>query len=147
MGLPGELPAVFHLRNRTVVLVVSPGVIVLSLYETLTGIRCGEPWLNWFAGLVVWLILLTSALRRRLVLTEQGLEYTDTFSTVRVPWPQVTRLLSRNVLGMWRIEGLDVWTASPERKDRFIDLSQFSRFWRHESLGRILRERAPQVFR
>jgi hypothetical protein len=146
MELPGSSPAVFYLRNRTLILVLSPLVATLCLSRILAGVKSGEPWLNWLAGLVLWLFLFTLALRRRLVLTQHGLEYTDSFTTARVPWGQITRLSSRRTLGIWAVEGIELWTAAPKPKDRFIDLSQFSRSWRREPLGAILRERAPRLF-
>jgi len=146
MELPSVSAAVFHLRNRTLILVVSPPIAVFSLTRILADLRAGEPWLNWLAAIVLWLFLLILALRRRLVLTQQGLEYTDSFTTAHVPWAQVSRLISRRTLGIWPVEGLEVWTASPRPKDLFIDLTQFSKSWRQEALGAILRGKAPHLF-
>jgi hypothetical protein len=112
----------------------------------LANMRAGDPWLNWLAALIVWLNLLILALRRRLVLDQYGLEYTDVLTTNRVPWSQVTRLLSRRILGIWLVEGLEVWSASPTLKEFFIDLSQFSSAWRQTEIGSILRARLPQLF-
>jgi hypothetical protein len=146
MDLPGISPAVFYVRNRKLILVFAPPLAILCAFRTLTGVNSGETYLNWLAGLVLWLFLLVLALRRRLLLTQQGLEYTSTFSTVHIPWAQVTRLVSRKSLGIWPVDGLQVWTQSPRPKDHFIDLSQFSRAWRLEQLGAILRELAPHLF-
>ena len=110
MALPGLSPAVFHLRNRTLILIAFPVIAVLCLTRIIAGLRSGEPWLNWLAGLVLWLILLVVALRRRLVLGQHEIEYTDTFTTAHVPWSQVLRLESRKMLGIWSVEGLAVWT-------------------------------------
>lgn len=141
-----ELPAVFHFRNRTLILVVSPLIGVFCVTRILSGLRSGDPLLNWIAGLVLWLFLILLALRRRLALTQHGLEYTDFFTTAHVPWAQVTRLVSRRTLGIWFVEGLEVWTDSPRPKDFFIDLTQFSRSWRRGALGAILEENAPHLF-
>jgi hypothetical protein len=146
MELPGISPAAFYLRNRRHILVLAPPLAVLCAFKTLTGMNSGETYLNWLAGLVLWLFLLIVALRRRLVLTQQGIEYTDTFSTVHIPWAQVTRLVSRKTLGIFPVDGLEAWTQSPRLADRFIDLSQFSRAWRLEQLGAILHERVPHLF-
>ena len=146
MELPGISPAVFHLRNRTLILILSPPIMILAYARMLANLRSGEPWLNWLAGLVLWLFLLVLALRRRLVLTQHGLEYTEVFTTARVPWAQVTRIASRRTLGIWPVEGLEVWTQSPRPKDLFIDLPQFSRTWKQDPLGAILREKAPHLF-
>jgi len=81
-----------------------------------------------------------------LLITEQGLEYSDSLTTVYVPWAQIARLVSRKALGIWPVEGLEVWTAAPRPKDLFIDLTQFGRSWRQERLGAILRQRVPQLF-
>jgi hypothetical protein len=137
---------VFHLRNRTLILVVAPLVAALSLTQIVTGLRSGEPWLNWLAGLVLWLLLMVLALRRRLMLGQDGLEYTDVLTTVHVPWAQVVRLESRKTLGIWSVEGLEVWTGSSRPKDLFIDLTQFDRSWRQDALGAILREKVPHIF-
>jgi hypothetical protein len=118
------------------ILIASLPVLVFCLLRLLANQRAGEPWLNWLVVLVVWLNLLIFALRRRLVLDQHGLEYTDLFVTHRLPWSQVSRLSSRRVLGLWRVEGLDVWTASPELKEFFIDLSQFGSSWRGTEIGR-----------
>jgi hypothetical protein len=146
MQIPGISPAVFHLRNRTVILVLSPPIMILAFTRMLAGLRAGEPWLHWLAGFVLWLFLLILALRRRMVLTNEGLEYTEFLSTAYVPWAQVTRLVTRRTLGIWHVEGLEVWTQSPRPKDLFIDLAQFSRTWRQDPLGAILREKAPHLF-
>jgi hypothetical protein len=146
MGLTAVSPAVFRFRNRTLILVVAPLIAVYSFTRILANLRSGEPWLNWLAGLVLWLFLLIVALCRRLVLTQHGLEFTEFFTAISVPWAQVTRLVSRRTLGLWPAEGLEVWTQSPRLKDLFIDLTQFSRSWRHDALGSILRSRAPHLF-
>jgi hypothetical protein len=118
----------------------------LSISQIASGLRSGEPWLNWLAGLILWILLLILALRRELVLGQDGLRYTDVFTTVHVPWPQVVRLETRKTLGIWSAEGLEVWFESPKPKDLFIDLTQFDRSWRQDALGAILREKAPQIF-
>jgi hypothetical protein len=146
MELPVLSPTVFQFRNRTLILVVAPLIAAFSFTRILANLRSGEPWLNWLAGLILWLFLLIVALCRRLVLTQQGLEYTEFFTTASVPWAQVTRLVSRRTLGLWLVEGLEVWTLSPRLKDLFIDLTQFSRSWRHDALGSILRSKAPHLF-
>ena len=146
MVLPGISPAAFYLRNRTLILVLAPPLAAVCFLRTLAGVNSGDSYLNWLAGLVLWLFLLILALRRRLILTQHGLEYTDTFSTVHIPWAQITRLVSRKTLGIWSVDGLEAWTQFPRPKDLFIDLSQFSRSWRLEPLGAILRENAPHLF-
>lgn len=146
MDLPGVSPPVFHLRNRTVILVLSPLVFALSIARILDGLRSGEPWLNWLAALTVWLFLLILGLRRRLRLTQDGIEYRDSFTTDHVPWAQVARLVSRRTLGIWTVEGLEVRARSPRPRDHFIDLTQFSKSWRQDSIGAILREKAPHLF-
>lgn len=137
---------VFYVRNRTMILVISPLISVYSFTRISAGLRSGEPWLNWLAGLVLWLFLLLVAIQRRLVLTPDGLEYREYFTTAHVPWKQVTRLVSRRALGIFAVEGLEVWTGSPRPRDLFIELTQFSRAWRQSTLGAILRGRAPQLF-
>lgn len=142
----GARSAVFHFRNRTLILLASPPIVILALSRILANIRSGQPWLNWLAGLILWLFLFIVALRRRLVLDEQGLEYTEFFSTAHIPWSQVARIVSRRTAGIWRVEGLEACTASPSPNDLFIDLTQFSKSWRQDALGAILRERAPRLF-
>jgi len=146
MELAEVPPAVFCFRNRTLILVLAPPVAVFCSTRILANLRSGEPWLNWLAGLVLWLFLLTLALRRRLVLTQHGLEYTEFFTTAFVPWAQVTGLVSRRALGIWPVDGLQVWTQPPRPKDLFIDLTQFNRSWRHDALGAILRGKLPHLF-
>ncbi len=146
MEPPGVSPAPFHIRNRTLILVLAPLVSILCLTRIIAGLRSGEPWLNWLAGLILWLFLLLLALRRRLLCTQLGIEYTDSFTTVHVPWAQITRVVSRKALGIWPVEGLEVWASVPRPKDLFIDLTQFSKSWRQERLGAILRQRVPQLF-
>ncbi len=147
MELPGISPPVFYLRNRTSILVLSPLVAGFCVYRILVGLNSGEPWLSWLAGLLLWLFLFIIALRRRLVLTQHGLQYTESFTTIHIPWAQVTRLAVRRTLGIWTVEGLEVWTGTPKPKDRFIDLTQFGRSWKQEPLGAILRGSAPHLFR
>src|SRR3990172_7712899 len=146
MELPGISPAVFHLRHRTLILVASPLVAVLSFTRILAGLGSGESWLNWLLALVMWLLLLILALRRRLVLTQGGIEYTESLITAHVPWGNVARLVSRRTLGIWPVEGLEVWTELPRPKDLFIDLTQFSSSWRQDALGAILRRKVPRLF-
>lgn len=146
MDLPDKSPAVFYFRNRMLILMASPIIVFLCFTRILAGLRSGDPWLNWLAGLVVWLHLLLIALCRRLVLTHQGLDYTEYFTTIHVPWAQVTRLVSRKALGIWRVEGLEVWVLQAGPKDRFIDFTQFNRSWRQDALGTILQQRAPHLF-
>jgi len=139
-------PAIFHIHNRTLILVLAPLIAVFCFTRILDNRISGELWLNWLAGLVLWAFLLFLALRRRLVLTQDWLEYTESFTTIRVPWAQVSRLNTRRALGIWSIEGLEVWTASPKLKEHFIDLTQFSKSWRQEALGSALRKSAPHLF-
>jgi hypothetical protein len=146
MGFPIVSPAPFYLRHRTLILVLALLISILCITRIIAGLRSEEPWLNWLANLVLWLFVLLRALRQRLLLTEQGLEYTDSLTTVRVPWAQITRLVSRKALGIWPVEGLEGWTAAPKPRDLFIDLTQFSRSWRQERLGAILRQKVPQLF-
>ena len=39
-----------------------------------------------------------------------------------------------------------MWTATPGLKHGFIDLTQFSKSWRQDDLGRVLKARAPNLF-
>lgn len=146
MTLQDISPTVIHFRNRTLILVSFPPVAILACTRILANLRSGEPWLNWLAGLVLWLFLFFLALRRRLALTQQGLEYTEFITTTYVPWAQVTRLVSRKTLGLWLVDGLEVWTVDSGPKDLFIDLTQFGKSWRQEALGAILRKNAPHLF-
>jgi hypothetical protein len=146
MGLPGISPAVFRFRHRTLIFFISPLVGVFSLTRILAGLRSGAPSLNWLAVLVLWLFLFLLALRRRLVLTEQGLEYTELFRTLHISWGQVVRLVSRRALGLWRAEGLEVWADTAPQRGLFIDLTQFSTTWRREAIGAILRAKVPHLF-
>lgn len=146
MALSGVPTAVFHVRNRTLILVVSPLILILTTTRIVANLRSCDPWLNWLAGLILWSILLTLALRQRLVLGEQGLDYTTFLNTIHIPWAQVTRINSRRTLWIWQFEGLEAWTLSPRPKDIFIDLTQFSRSWRQGPIGAILRSRAPHLF-
>jgi hypothetical protein len=146
MDLADVTPTIFHVRNRTLILVSFPLVAALCFTRILHGLRYVEPWLNWLVVLVVWLFLFAHALRRRLVLDQNGLEYTGLFTTAHVPWSQVTRLVSRKTLGIWPVEGLEVWFLSPEPEDLFIDLIQFNKFWRSDALGAILRKEPPHLF-
>lgn len=146
MEVSNGQPTVFYFRNRTLILVAAPPLAALCVIEIVNDLRSGEPWLNWLAGLALWIFLLLVAMRRRLVFSAQGLEYTEFFTTVRVPWTQVTRLVSRKTLGIWRVEGIEAWTGAPMPRDVFIELTQFSRSWRHSSLGAVLKSRAPHLF-
>lgn len=140
-------PAVFYFRNRTLILVAAPPLLILCLARILANLQSGEPWLNWLAGLVLWLFLLALALRRRLVLAQDALEYTEFFTTTQVPWAQVIRISSRKTLGIWTVEGLEAWTRLPTYKDLFVDLTQFDRSWKQGPLGSALRDVAPSLFR
>jgi hypothetical protein len=146
MEVHHDSPAVFHFRNRTLTLIAAPPIAVVCLTRLLSNLGSGEPWLNWLAGLVLWLFLLLVALCRRLVFTRQGIEYTDFFTTALVPWAQVTRLVSRKTLGIWPFEGLEAWTQPPRPRDVFIELTQFNRSWRHSALGAILQAKVPHLF-
>ena len=146
MALPLLPPAVFHWRYRAPVLVAAPLLVLICLTRMYAGVLSGAPWLNWLAGLVLWLLLLVLALRRRLVFSQDGLRYTESVSTIHVPWTQVSRLVSRKSLGIWPVEGLEVWTAAPVSRDHFIELTQFSKSWRQVPLGAILRVNAPHLF-
>ena len=147
MKTPSDSPAVFYLRNRLLILAASPFIIVFSYLRILSNLRSEDPWLNWFFALLLWVYLLALAFRRRLALTQLGLDYTDFFTTAHIPWSQVTRLVSRRVLGIWPVEGLEVWMASAPPKEFFIDLTQFSKSWRQTAIGSILRTRSPQLFK
>jgi hypothetical protein len=139
-------PAVFHLRNRAAILVLSPPVLLFCAGMGLARVRTGQPWLNWLAAFVVWIFLLALALRRRLVLTDEGLQYTETFSTFHIPWAHVSRAESRRVLGVWSIEGLVAWEDTPQPHDVFIDLTQFDKSWRQGALAIALQKRHPNLF-
>ena len=147
MELPGISPAVYYLRNRTLLLILGPLVVILCLWRFLQAYRTDEPSLGWAISLGVWLFLLLVAWRRRLVLTAAGLEYTATLATVRVRWSRVNGLMSRKMLGVWDVDGLSVRTEEPQPRDLFIDLRQFSRSWREDALGAAIRQRAPHLFR
>lgn len=146
MEVPDVSPAVFPFRNRTLILAATPPIALLCFTRILANMRSGEPWLNWLAGLVLWLYLFLLALRRRPVLTQEGFEYTDYFTTVHIPWAHITRLASRRPLGLWSIEGLEVSALSGGPDSLFIDLTQFSKSWRQETLGSMLRRTAPHLF-
>jgi hypothetical protein len=146
MSSASLLPATYHLRNRTLILVISPPIVLFCLYQIIAYQRAGAPWLNWFFGLLLWCVLAYYALRRRLVLSEAGLEYRSDFSTLQVGWGQVVQLVSRRTLGVWQVDTLVVRSGSPVSKEYFIDLTQFDRDWRQGNLGTILRQYAPQLF-
>jgi hypothetical protein len=139
-------PAVFHLRHRGALLVASPVIIALAIVRILNGLRSDAPWLNWLAALVLWLFLLSLAALRRLELDDNGLHYRDFLTTDHIPWTHVDRLAVRKTLGLFVVEGLEARTADAVPRDRFIDLTQFSRTWRHEPLGANLRAHAPRLF-
>ena len=104
------------------------------------------------AGAVVGGALLASqplmSLRRRLVISQEGLAYTGDFSFLRVKWSEVkyieTRRSGANLF--WKSEGLVIRTDLPDAKEHFVDLQQFSRNWRHEPLGQVLQMKAPHLF-
>lgn len=146
MEHPDTTRAVFYIRNRTLILVLSPLVFILATSRIIANIRYGDPWLNWLAALVMWVFLFLLALRKRLVLTHDGLEYGEFFTTSSYMWSQLTGITSRKTLGIWTIEGLTVRTESLTTPENFIDLNQFSKRWRQEAIGAILRERAPHLF-
>lgn len=146
MEQAARLPAVFHLRNRLLILVLSPIVILLCGIRVIDGLRFGEPVLNWVAALLVWLGLTAIAIRRRLVLTREGVEYTDFLAPARYHWSHVTGVIRRRVLWVWPVEGLAIRTGAPDFKEVFIDLTQFSRSWRQSDLGIALKARAPHLF-
>ncbi len=64
MALPVLPPAVFYWRYRTLVLVAVPLLILICVTRIYAGVLSGAPWLNWLAGLVIWLLLFVLALRR-----------------------------------------------------------------------------------
>lgn len=138
-------PAVFHLRNRVVILVASPPVLLLAGERFMNGLRRGEVALNWLAGFILWLFLALLALRRRIVLTTEGLEYTDFFAPARYSWSVVTDVVTRKFLGAWPVEGLAIRAGPPDFREVFIDLNQFGRSWRKGDLGAALRTRAPHL--
>jgi hypothetical protein len=146
MAISLTAPAVFYPRQRPLILVAAPLIALLCVTQVMAGLESGEPWLNWLINLVLWTYLFVFALRRRLVLTEVGLEYADLLQTIHVPWAQVTRLDSRTWLWVLPIEGLQAWAGSPVPKEHFIELTQFSRRWRDGELGLTLRRWAPHLF-
>ena len=146
MRTPNNSPAIFYLRNRLIILAASPFVIAFCFFRILSNLRSDDPWLNWFFALIVWANLLALAIRRRLTLTPLGIDYTDFFTPVHIPWSQVTRVAPRRVFDLWTVEGLDVWVESPRLKEFFIDLTQFSKSWRGTVIGSILRTRVPHLF-
>jgi hypothetical protein len=139
-------PTIFYIQNRRLILTLFLPIAVICLSRIVSNLLSEEPWLNWLAGLVMWLFLSVHALRRRLVLDQNGLAYTDFFTTIHIPWEQVTRLDSRTTLGIWRVEGMVVRVQTPKPKDLFIDLSQFSKAWRQDTLGSILQKKLPNLF-
>jgi len=146
MNPPSDPPAVFYIRNRVLILVAFPPIALFSLTRIFANLGTGEPWLNWLAGLVLWIFVFFLALRRRLVFGQSWLEYRESFTSTRIPWAQVTRVVSHRVIGIWPVEGLEVWTAAPGLNQGFIDLTQFSRSWRQGDLGKLLRAKAPHLF-
>ena len=142
----GLIPAVFYLRNRTAMLLLSPPVMLFCLAMIWSRVRAGELWLNWLANLVLWSSLLVMALRRKLTLTQDGLHFSDLMTSHWIPWPQVIRLETRRRLAVWTIEGLVAFTAEAKPRDIFVDLRQFSKSWRDGPIGAILRKRRPDLF-
>lgn len=139
-------PAVFHSRNRTLILVSFPPVAMVCVAMLIDGLRGGELRLNWVAALGVWTFSTLLAIRRRLVLTADGLGYTDFLFSAHYRWPQVTGVVRRKALGVWPVEGHAIQTGPPEFREVFVELTQFGRFWRQDDLGVALRARAPHLF-
>ncbi len=143
-----HFPGVYHVRNRVFIIILSSATIIWALLELFQVFTPPSPFLLAFIWLALWLYVLFNALRRRLVISEDGLEYTGDFSRLRVKWSEVKYIESRRqfLYLFWTTEGLVIRTDLPDAKEHFVDLQQFSRNWRHEPLGQVLMMKAPHLF-
>src|SRR5574341_170226 len=117
-------------------------------------------WMNVALG-VFWAlwgtVFLIMAFRTRLIVGEDGIEYTDGFGRVRGAWPDVTRITQERS-GILRVDflylresrfdapGWLAWMVGPKIRQR-VPISLFGRDWRSTQLGDDLRHHAPQLFR
>jgi len=140
-------PAVYHIKNRVLLI----GACIFLLISTFFELR-GESrsLFRCFTGvsLFVWTYILLIALRRRLAISQEGLEYDSEFTTLRVRWSEVKAIVKRRTINTlwWTTEALVIRTDVPDSKEYFIDLRQFGRRWRHEPLGAVLQMKAPHLF-
>jgi len=138
--------AVFYQKRRSSLLLIGAFVILTWLVYFLP--RGSLP-LLWLVLSIMMPALIFVAYRRRLTLTDSGIEYRSSFSTVRAQWSQSDSIVARRVLStaFINVEGIMVRTLEgPQFHRAFIPLSLFGNKWREEQLGQIVWAKAPHLF-
>ena len=147
-GSFSQYPAVYHIKNRYLLIGISIFLIVTTVFDWRSGSWSPTYSCLLWIGLFAWSYLLMMAILRRLVISSEGLEYTSELSTIRARWSEVKAIVKRRTFRTlwWTTEGLVIYTDVPDSKEYFLDLLQFGRRWRQEPLGATLQMKAPHLF-
>jgi len=147
-GSFSQYPAVYHIKNRYLLIGISIFLIVTTVFDWRSGSWSPTYSCLLWIGLFAWSYLLMMAILRRLVISSEGLEYTSELSTIRARWSEVKAIAKRRTFRTlwWTTEGLVIYTDVPDSKEYFLDLLQFGRRWRQEPLGATLQMKAPHLF-
>ncbi len=119
------------------------------MLEYLNVIKTTAPRAATILWIVVWAYILLMALLRRLVINDDGIEYSTEANKLKVKWSEVRYIENRkSFANLWfAAEGLVIRTDLPDAKEHFVELTQFGgRHWRTGSLGAVLQLKAPQLF-
>jgi len=130
----------FYMQYRILIFVLAPLLILLLLFRGYG--------LYGLIEILLCLAMLFLVYRRRLTLTEGGLEYRSAFTTIHAQWSEVQAVVRRRPLGPLplTVESLSISRGNlPQEEHAFIPLTQFGK-WRQSELGKVLQERLPTLF-
>jgi hypothetical protein len=127
-------------RNQFAFLTLLLAVLILFVIA-----RTPKPPALYFALVVIYAGWAIDALYRRLTLTSDGLTYRKLLSTTTVRWEDARSIVTEGTLSRQEILIAQPAGISPARTVR-IPLSYFSRSWRANAIGKLLMEKAPQLF-
>jgi len=150
MGSFSSYPGVYHVRNRTRVIVITVIILTLSFFELFNVVKAHSPPVFTLFWIIFWSFMLLVTVSRRLVINEEGLEYSNEARTLRVKWSEVKYIEKRRkfVNLYFPTEGLVIRTDLPDAKEHFVDLTQFGgALWRTKPLGTVLQMKAPHLFK
>jgi len=137
---PHRRTAVFHRQSRTLFISLMLAFTIITLIFAFV---FGDTFYLVIA--VADVLIVIDVFRKRLLVTEQGLEYRAFFTTKRARWTDVKSIVTKGLL--FAQEYLCITTESPESgEEEFIPLSYFDKSWKDHILGAILRERVPHIF-
>jgi hypothetical protein len=137
----GLSPDVIVLRrpNRGLFIVLTLSLAILIL---LLALRSSTPPALYFLLAAIYLGWALDALYRRLTVTPDGLVYRRLLSTTTVRWEDIRTIVSEGTLSRQETLLVQPAGARPIR----IPISYFSRTWRNDRLGKILKDKAPHIF-